>query len=82
MPRPPAKKTPAVNNPGYLASDRTSCHRWEANQFRLLLHTAAYWMMLDLRNAAPRRSRWRTATFETIRTTFLKVAARIETLVL
>ena len=63
----------------YLASDRTSCHRWEANQFRLLL---AYWMMLDLRNAAPRRSRWRTATFETIRTTFLKVAARIETLVL
>lgn len=64
----------------YLASDRTSCHRWEANQFRLLLHTAAYWMMLELRNAAPRRSRWRTATFETIRTTFLKIAARIETL--
>lgn len=74
-----------MNNPGkehktYLASDRTSCHRWEANQFRLFLHTAAYWMMLDLRNAAPRKSRWRTATFETIRTTFLKIAARIETL--
>ena len=50
------------------------------NQFRLLLHTAAYWMMFELRNAAPRRSRWRTATFETIRTTFLKIAARIETL--
>ena len=64
----------------YLASDRTSCHRWEANQFRLLLHTAAYWLMLDLRNAAPRKSRWRSATFETIRTTFLKIAARIETL--
>jgi len=64
----------------YLASDRTSCHRWEANQFRLFLHTAAYWMMLDLRNAAPRKSRWRTATFETIRTTFLKIAARIETM--
>ena len=64
----------------HLASDRTSCHRWEANQFRLLLHTAAYWLMLDLRNAAPRKSRWRTATFETIRTTFLKIAARIETL--
>jgi len=64
----------------YLASDRTSCHRWEANQFRLFLHTAAYWLMLDLRAAAPRKSRWRTATFETIRTTFLKIAARIETL--
>lgn len=64
----------------HLASDRTSCHRWEANQFRLFLHTAAYWLMLDLRAAAPRKSRWRTATFETIRTTFLKIAARIEAL--
>ena len=36
--------------------------------------------MLDLRNAAPRKSRWRTATFETIRTSFLKIAARIETI--
>lgn len=62
----------------YLASDRTSCHRWEANQFRLFLHTAAYWLMLDLRNAAPRKSRWRNATFETIRATFLKIATRIE----
>ena len=25
----------------YLKSDQTSCHRWEANQFRLILHTAA-----------------------------------------
>ena len=24
----------------YLKSDPTSCHRWEANQFRLILHTA------------------------------------------
>lgn len=64
----------------HLASDRTSCHRWEVNQFRLFLHTAAYWLMLDLRAAAPRKFRWRTATFETIRTTFLKIAARIEAL--
>lgn len=64
----------------HLASDRTSCHRWEANQFRLFLHTAAYWLMLDLRAAAPRKSRWRTATFKTIRTIFLKIAARIEAL--
>jgi len=26
----------------YLKSDRTSCHRFEANQFRVLLHSAAY----------------------------------------
>jgi hypothetical protein len=26
----------------YLKSDRTSCHRFEANQFRMFLHSAAY----------------------------------------
>ncbi|OED50081.1 hypothetical protein AB838_03805 [Rhodobacteraceae bacterium (ex Bugula neritina AB1)] len=62
----------------YLKSDRTSCHRWEANQFRLILHTAAYWLMLCLRNAAPKKSQWRNATFETIRNTFIKIAARVE----
>ena len=49
----------------YTKSDRTSCHRWEANQFRLYLHTAAYWLLHGLRGAAPKRSRWRNATFET-----------------
>ena len=64
----------------YTRSDRTSCHRWEANQFRLFLHTGAYWLLLLLRGAAPKRSRWRTATFETIRRAFLKIAVRIEQL--
>ena len=64
----------------YTKSDRTSCHRWEANQFRLFLHTGAYWLLLLLRGAAPRRSRWRTATFETIRRSFLKLAVRVEEL--
>ena len=30
--------------------------------------------------AAPKRSRWRSATFETIRRTFVKVAVRVEEL--
>lgn len=64
----------------YTRSDRTSCHRWEANQFRLFLHMAAYWLLLSLRAAAPRRSVWRTATFETLRRTFLKIAVRVEEL--
>lgn len=64
----------------YTKSDRTSCHRWEANQFRLLLHTAAYWLLHSLRGAAPKRSPWRTATFETIRRSFLKIAVRVEQL--
>ena len=64
----------------YTKSDRTSCHRWEANQFRLFLHTAAYWLLHQLRRTAPRRSPWRTATFETLRRAFLKIAVRIEEL--
>ena len=64
----------------YTKSDRTSCHRWEANQFRLFLHTGAYWLLHQLRQAAPRRSPWRTATFETLRRGFLKIAVRIEEL--
>jgi hypothetical protein len=64
----------------YTKSDRTSCHRWEANQFRLYLHTSAYWLLHGLRRAAPRRSRWRTATFETLRRAFLKIAVRVEEL--
>jgi hypothetical protein len=64
----------------YTKSDRTSCHRWEANQFRLFLHSGAYWLLHQLRQAAPRRSMWRKATFETLRQVFLKVAVRIEEL--
>src|SRR3546814_17979465 len=29
----------------HLASDRTSCTKATANPFRLLVHTAAYWLM-------------------------------------
>src|SRR6266581_8163040 len=32
-----------------LKSDRTACHRFEANQFRLLLHAAAYVLLETLR---------------------------------
>ncbi len=51
----------------YLASDRTSCHKATANQFRLLIHTAAYWLMLTLRGLASRTSFWREAQFNPIR---------------
>ena len=64
----------------WTRSDKTACSRWEANQFRLFLHMGAYWLLHALRRAAPRRSRWRGATFETIRRTFVKVAVRVEEL--
>jgi hypothetical protein len=64
----------------WTRSDKTACTRWEANQFRLFLHMGAYWLLHALRRAAPKRSRWRGATFETIRRTFVKIAVRIEEL--
>src|SRR5215208_8371972 len=61
----------------HLASDRTSCSRATANQFRLVLHTAAYWLLHTLRGLAPKRSFWRAAQFDTIRLMLIKVAARV-----
>ena len=60
----------------FTRSDKTACARWQANQFRLFLHLGAYWLLHTLRNAAPKGSRWRGATFETIRRTFVKVTAK------
>ena len=65
----------------HLASDRTSCTKATANQFRLLLHTAAYWLMLTLRGLAPRTSFWRDAQFDTIRLCLIKVAGRVTEMV-
>jgi len=60
-----------------LASDRTSCRSPNANQFRLILHTAAYWLLHALRAAAPRRSAWARAEFNTLRLRLIKIAARV-----
>jgi hypothetical protein len=60
-----------------LASDRTSCRSALANQVRLVLHTAAYWLMLTVRDAIPRPHPLATAEFTTLRMRLLKVAGRI-----
>ncbi len=59
-------------------ADKTACHRWQANQFRLFLHVGAYWLLHSMRRALPRHSHWRGATFETIRRAFVKIAVRRE----
>jgi hypothetical protein len=64
----------------YTRSDKTACSRWQANQFRLFLHMGAYWLLHSVRMAAPKRSRWRGATFATIRAAFVKIACRVEEL--
>jgi len=61
----------------HLASDRTSCHGADANQFRLILHSVAYWLLHGVQAAAPRRSSWRLAQFDTLRLRLIKLAARV-----
>ena len=61
----------------HLASDRTSCSKAHANQMRLMLHGAAYWMWWKLRAACPRKSPWRRAQFDTLRLHLVKIAATI-----
>jgi len=60
-----------------LASDRTSCRSPLANQVRLVLHTAAYWLMLTLRDAVPATDRLHKAEFATLGLRLLKIAARV-----
>jgi len=61
----------------HLASDRTSCSKANANQMRLMLHGAAYWLWWTLRAACPKRSPWRRAQFDTLRLRLVKLAATI-----
>jgi hypothetical protein len=44
---------------------------------RLILHTAAYWLTLALRDAIPKAHALATAEFATIRARLLKLGARI-----
>ena len=62
---------------GQLASDRTSCQSPLANQLSLVLHTAAYWLMLTLRDAIPRAVPLARAEFAALRLRLLKIGARI-----
>ena len=60
-----------------LSSDRTSCRSALANQTRLVLHTAAYWLMLAVRDAIPSPRDLAKAEFATLRLRLLKIAARV-----
>ncbi len=59
-----------------LKADRLSCHRFWANQFRLLLHAAAYLLMQAMR-AALAGTELARAQVATLRLYLLKVGARI-----
>ena len=53
------------------------CRSPLANQVRLVLHTAAYWLMLGVRDAIPRSHALGTAEFTTLRMRLLQIAGRI-----
>ena len=61
----------------YLFADRTSCSRFMANQFRLMLSSFAYVLVDGLRRlglSGTEQARWRV---DTIRLRLLKIAARV-----
>ncbi len=60
-----------------LFADRTSCHRFVANQFRLLLSSAAYVLVQALRRTALGGTELADAQVGTIRLRLFKVAARV-----
>jgi len=64
----------------YLHSDRASCNRFEANQFRLFLHSLAYILFDTLRREVLRGTEWGSSTIETLRLKLIKVGARVREL--
>jgi hypothetical protein len=62
----------------YLKSDRTSCHRFDANPWRVLLHSAASVLRETLRREVLQTTQWASATMETIQLRLLKVGARVQ----
>jgi hypothetical protein len=60
-----------------LFADRTSCHRFLANQFRLLLSSSAYVLVQALRRMALSGTELARAQVGTIRLKLFKVAARV-----
>jgi hypothetical protein len=62
-----------------LFADRTSCHKFIANQFRLMLASAAYVLVDHLRHTALASTDLRRAQVTTIRLKLFKVAARVVT---
>jgi hypothetical protein len=59
-----------------LKADRLSCHRFLANQFRLFLHVAAYWLVLRLREALY-KTEFATLQIQQLRLRLLKIGGQV-----
>src|SRR3546814_16884661 len=58
-----------------LASDRTSCRSANANPMRLIMHTAASWLLWRIQPAMPRTAALPSAEFTTLRLRIPKAPA-------
>lgn len=63
----------------HLKADRLSCSRFIANQFRLLLHVAAYWLLDTLRRKLIEGGAWRRQ-LDTLRLSLIKIGGRVREL--
>lgn len=59
-----------------LSSGRTSCHSFLANQYRLVLHMAAY-VIMNVVQTALAGTEWAAKQVETLRSRLFKIAVRI-----
>lgn len=59
-----------------LKADRLSCHSFLANQFRLFLHMAAYWLVQRLREAL-QKTEFGTMQIQQLRMRILKIGAQV-----
>lgn len=64
----------------YLKSDRMSCNSFEANQFRLFMHSAAYVLIHSLQKEALAATEFCKSTMKTIQLKIIKIATRVKIL--
>ncbi len=62
-----------------IKADRLSCHRFFANQFRLILHAAAYWLLDALRTKLVEVG-VRRMQLDTLRLMLIKIGGRVRQL--
>lgn len=62
----------------YLMSNRSSCHRFKANQFRLFLHSIAYVLLHTFQKEVLKGTEFENATFKTIQNKIIKTAAWVK----
>ena len=64
----------------YLKSDRTSCNKFEANQLRLFMHSAAYVLLHTMQKEVFKGTQFANATLQTLQLKLLKIAAYVKEL--